>query len=64
MKKVKYIGATDTQVNWGSCGDPRSILIVGKYYFVEYEEVHNWHTKIKLYYINGEFNSVSFEEKK
>lgn len=62
MKQVKYTGATDSQVNWGSNTDPRNILTEGEVYDVEFEDVHSWHTKLKLVGIDGLFNSVSFED--
>lgn len=61
MKRVRYIGATDEQVRWGSNADPRGILTEGQTYDVEAERVHSWHTKIKLAGIDGWFNAVSFE---
>jgi len=59
--KVRYLGATDEQVRWGSCADPRGKLEVGNVYEVEYREFHTWHTKLKLVGIPGKFNSGSFE---
>ena len=60
--RLKYIGCTDEQVKFGNHDDPRGILIEGAVYGVEYTEVHTWHTRIKLRGIEGEFNSVCFEE--
>ena len=58
--KVKYIGADDDQVRWGSNDDPRGVLIEGQIYEVEKVEPHTWHTK---YHINGKkYNSVCFED--
>ena len=62
--KVIYTGATIEQVNWGSNDDPRGILKEGQEYEVENEDVHSWHTKIKLKDIDGVFNSASFEQVK
>lgn len=59
--EVKFIGCTNEQIKFGSCDDPRDILKVGGNYTVEYVDVHDWHTKIKLTGINGQFNSVCFE---
>ena len=59
--KVKYIGASDAQVQWGNCDDPRNVLIEGEVYEVEKEEAHTWHTKLSLIGIGGRFNSVCFE---
>lgn len=60
--KVKYIGASDAQVQWGNCDDPRDVLIEGAVYEVEKEDVHTWHTKLHLVGIEGRFNSVCFEK--
>lgn len=60
--KVKYIGSSDEQVNWGSNDDPRNVLIVGDAYLVEKVEVHTSHTKLHLRGVYGKFNSVSFEK--
>lgn len=59
--KVKYIGASDPQVNWGDCDDPRNVLIEGEVYEVKEEDVHTWHTKFSLVGIDGKFNSVCFD---
>lgn len=59
--KVQYLGATDQQVQWGGCSDPRGVLTDGMLYEVERSEVHSWHTKL---FLNGYpgmgFNSVCF----
>lgn len=61
-KLVKYIGASDEQVNWGGNDDPRGLLTVGTYYIVKREEIHSWHTKFELLGYEGKvFNSTSFE---
>ena len=64
MNAVKYLGATEEQVAFGSCDDPRAAgLTIGVIYTVEYAEVHSWHTKISLVEYPGKrFNSASFEE--
>ena len=59
--EVKFIGCTTEQINFGSCDDPRDLLQIGGKYTVEDVDVHDWHTKIKLKGINGQFNSVCFE---
>jgi len=60
--KVKYIGCTDGQVNWGGNDDPRGLLVEGQVYELERKEVHTWHTKYYLKEFPGKkFNSVSFE---
>lgn len=61
MGRVIFTGATDEQIRWGSNDDPRDILSVGVSYEVERQEVHSWHTKIKLKGIDGWFNSVCFK---
>ena len=58
---VRYVGASDAQVNWGGCDDPREILVEGDLFLLEDVEVHSWHTKVKLKGIEGRFNSVCFE---
>lgn len=60
--KVKYLGCSEEQINWGGHDDPREILKIGSEYEVEDTEVHTWHTKIKLEGIDGRFNSVCFED--
>jgi hypothetical protein len=60
--KVIYTGATDAQVNWGSCDDPRLRLLEGNEYEVEDRREHSWHTKLKLRGVPGWFNSVCFDE--
>lgn len=59
---VRYIGATDDQVRFGGCDDPRGLLVEGFSYEITKEEVHTWHTKYELVGFDGKlFNSVSFE---
>lgn len=61
--KVKFIGSSVEQVNWGSNDNPDGILEVGKTYEVWNIEVHSWHTKIILTkFPHLKFNSVCFEE--
>ena len=60
---VIYIGATDSQVNWGNCADPRDVLTEGETYVIEDAEEHSWHTKVYLKGYSGGFNSVCFEKK-
>jgi len=61
--KVKYIGASDAQVNYGSNDDPRGLLKEGKIYTIQRKEVHSYHTKYILKeFPDKKFNSVSFEE--
>jgi hypothetical protein len=62
--KLKYIGVSDEQVQWGRNDDPRdSFLEIGKTYELLDKEVHSWHTKFILKeFPDKKFNSVSFEE--
>ncbi len=59
--KVKFIGCSKEQINWGNNDSPDGILDVGKDYIVEYVEGHTWHTKITLKGMPGRYNSVCFE---
>ena len=62
MIKVKYTGACQAQINWGSNDDPRDVLTVGVIYDVAEREVHSWHTKIILVGFEDKvFNDASFE---
>ena len=57
--RVKFMGCSDAQANWGNCNDPRKDLFVGEQYEAE-PEIHSWHTK---YWIHGTaYNSACFEE--
>ena len=59
---VKYISASDEQVRWGSCDDPRGVLEEGAEYEVAVRKTHTWHTKYTLHgYHHLRFNSVCFE---
>ena len=60
--KVRYIGASDAQAQWGGCDDPRDVLIEGGVYEVDKKEIYAWNTKILLVGVEGRFNSVCFEE--
>ena len=63
MKRVKFIGCSDEQVQWGGCNDPRKYLDVNEIFEVVDTEVHKWHTKLMLKGQEGlKFNSVCFEE--
>jgi len=59
--KVKFISATDDQINWGSNDDPRLVLDTNIIYEIENIKVHSWHTKVYLKGIKGKFNSVHFK---
>jgi len=50
--KVKYIGCSDAQANWGS----------GQIYELTFADEHSWHTLYYLEGIDGGFNSVCFEK--
>lgn len=59
MKKfVRYNG--DTQ-SYYSCSDPKN-LVIGKEYEVTSINVRNWQTDYTLKGINGNFNSVWFDD--
>lgn len=62
MKTVKYNGIpNEAAVKWGGNSNPEGLLVPGKEYEVEHEEVHGWHTKIYLKDFPGKkFNSVHF----
>jgi hypothetical protein len=60
--KIKFIGASDDQVKWGSNDDPRDVLKINEIYTIKEVEVHSWHTKIYLEEAPGKFNSVHFRE--
>ena len=60
--KVKYIGLDQDQINYGLGRDPRELLVVGSDYFVEYTDVGNWSSTVKLQGFEGEFNTVGFED--
>ena len=58
--EVRFIGCTQSQINWGANDDPNPLLEVGYNYTVETVDVHSQHTKITLEGIPGRFNSVCF----
>lgn len=60
-ERVRYVGASDTQVNWGGCDDPRLLMEDGDEFILEDVEVHSYHTKVRLEGVEGQFNSVCFE---
>lgn len=63
MYKVIYVGASDSQVSWGNCDDPRGLLVEGETYEVYDKDVRSWHTKLTLVgFEDLRFNSVCFEE--
>ena len=60
--KVKYVGASLSQIRWGGNDDSRGVLTVGKIYEVVDKEIHSWHTKYTLKgHEDKKFNSVCFE---
>ena len=59
---VIFDGASKEQIQWGSNDDPNGLLTIGEEYEIEEEDVHSWHTKLKLRGIEGVFNSASFTE--
>jgi len=62
--RVRFIGSTKDQVNWGGNDDPIQCgLKVGETYTVQSTEVHSQHTKVYLREFPGKrFNSVSFSD--
>jgi len=63
-RKVKFIGSSVAQVNWGANDDPYVCgLVEGEEYTLESVEVHKWHTKYYLVEFPGKkFNSAAFKE--
>jgi hypothetical protein len=61
--KVKFIGCDEVQRRFGGpyTGDPGK-LIIGTIYTIKSIEEHSWHTHILLENVDGDFNSVCFEE--
>ena len=57
-KKVRYNGGTQS---YYGCSDP-SNLVVGQEYEVVYARDRNWQTDYTLKGIDGEFNSVWFDD--
>lgn len=60
---VRFRGASDDQVRWGSNADPRGALEPDAVYELERAEIYSWHTKLFLRGVDSGrgFNSVSFE---
>lgn len=58
---VVFCGCTEEQSRWGNNDEP-DMLIIGKSYEVEKVEPHSSHTKLKLFNIDGKFNSVCFKK--
>ena len=58
--RVRYIGCSKEQINWGN-NDKPYMCIIDHIYTVANVEVHTSHTKIELKGIIGRFNSVCFE---
>ena len=58
--QVRFIGASDLQVQWGKNDDPRPILDRNRVYTVDQVEVHSSYTRISLVGFRAKFNSVSF----
>lgn len=59
--RVKFLGATKEQTQWGSNDDPNEVLEVGQIYDVERADTRSWHTKLHLVGFKGRFNSASFD---
>jgi hypothetical protein len=60
--KVKFIGCSQEQINWGNNDDPNKLLFVGDKYIIEKVEIRSQHTKLTLLGVSGRFNSVCFEK--
>ena len=60
-KKVIYIGASQSQVDYRGNDDPRPLLTEGDTYEVATWNELAWHTHVTLKGISGTFNSVHFE---
>lgn len=61
-KKMKYIGATDSQAMFCGSGDPREYFVVGQVYNVIAAQVGGWSTALQFKEVPGKtFNSVCFE---
>jgi hypothetical protein len=60
--KVKFIGCSKEQIDWGNNDDPNKLLFVGDKYIIEKVEIHSQHTKLTLRGVSGRFNSVCFEK--
>lgn len=58
---IRFAGASDAQVKWGSGSDPRPHMKEGDEFVIEDVEVHSWHTTVSLVGVPGRFNSVCFE---
>ena len=61
-RKLRYIGASDEQVNYRGNDDPRGVLNIGSLYEVLREDIGDFHTDIYLtVFPKLRFNSVCFE---
>lgn len=60
-EKIKFIGCSREQIQWGSNDDPTDILMIGETYKVSKVEIHSQHTKVSLEGFGGKFNSVCFD---
>lgn len=60
--KVVYLGCTKEQIQWGGNSNPIGKLHIGIQYTISCVEEHSWHTKISLEGVEGQFNSVCFDE--
>ena len=59
--KVRFDGCSKEQQAWGS-NDNSNELTIGEVYILSDVEEHNWHTKVSVEGIDGQFNSVCFSE--
>ena len=58
--KVKYIGCSELQYNFGSGDDPRTKFTIDQELRVESVKVYSYETLVKFRGIDGKFNSVCF----
>ena len=58
--KVKFVGCTKEQIDWGNNDDPKNLLHEKEIYIIDDIDVHKSHTKLTLQGIKGSFNSVCF----
>ncbi len=58
--KVKFVGCTKEQINWGNNDDPKKLLRKEEIYIIDNVDVHKYHTKLELQGVKGMFNSVCF----
>jgi len=58
--RVKFVGCSKEQINWGGNDDPKRLLREDNIYIINKIEAHTYHTKLMLEGVKGRFNSVCF----